>query len=140
MAGWKSESASPSYVPDPGSVGTDQFTYSAFDGGNESVPATVMIEVAPPPVPAQAAATVIVQAMIGPEPEIDPIIAPVEIPQASTSPGTRPRLLRRIGSSFSHDAQPIDRHRLARQQAVDRIHEGELLEIDAKLRRARRRR
>ena len=93
-----------------------------------------------PPDAAQAVDAVIVQAISGPQPETDPIIAPVEIPQASTSPGTRPRLLRRIGRSFSDDAQPTDRHRLARQQAVDRVHEGELLEIDAKLRRARRRR
>jgi len=82
---------------------------------------------------------VIVQA-IGPEPETDPIIGPIEFPLATTPTQTGRRLLRRIGRSFSHDAQPTDRQRLARQQAVDRVHEGELSAVDAEWWRSRRRR
>ena len=127
-----------SYVPDPGFVGTDQFIYAAIDDMGQSTPATVTIEVVPPADAAQAVDAVIVQAISGPEPETDPIIGPVEFPAEITSQENGRRLLRRIGRSFSHDAEPTDRQRLARQQAVDRVHEGEVLEVDAEIRRSRR--
>jgi len=97
-----------------------------------------------PPDPAQAASSLIVQA-IGPQSETDAITGPIQFPQEVASAETGRRLFRRIGRSFSHDAQPTDRqltdrHRLARQQAVDQVHEGEFLDMDTEWRRARRRR
>jgi hypothetical protein len=97
---------------------------------------------APPivaPDAAQAVDTVIVQAISGPEPETDPIIGPVEFPAEITSQGTDRRLLRRTVRSFSHDAQATDRQRLARQQAVDRVHEAGSLELPDESRIVRRR-
>jgi hypothetical protein len=117
-----------SYVPDPGFVGTDQFTYVAFDGDDESAPATVTIEVVPPVDAAQAVDAVIVQAISGPEPETDPIIGPVEFPVEISSQETGRRLLRRIGRSFSHDAT-AHHERLPREQAVDRVHEAESFDL-----------
>jgi len=92
-----------------------------------------------PDAAAQAVDEVIVQAISGPEPETDPIVGPFEFSQVITPAQTRPRSLRRIGRSFSHDDQPTDRQRLARQQAVDRVHEAGSLELPDETRFVRRR-
>ena len=120
-----------------GTTAADDLATLFGDGGGPLADFTAPPVVAPDA--ARAVDAVFVQA-IGPDPETDAIIGPIEFPLANTPAQTGRRLLRRIDRSFSDDAQPIDRQRLARQQAVDRIHEGELLEMDAKLRRARRQR
>jgi len=109
-----------------------------FVGGSQLDDFTAPPIVAPDAA-AQAVDAVIVQAISGPEPETDPIVGPVEFSQTITPAQTRSRLLRRIGRSFSHDDQPTDRQRLARQQAVDRVHEAGSLELPDETRIVRRR-